>query len=136
MAPHLVAIAGYCISPVRLGDALLGFHWVKITFEAGFEQEIACLVRLRYASTTKRSSFCCIYIYDELKLASGLRISTKLNGYFHTKKWLALKFLMITPMSTTFHANVSTLTYLTDPLKTLTFALFWPQIPPKTTKIR
>jgi hypothetical protein len=39
-------------------------------------------------------------------------------------------------MSTTFHANVSTLTYLTDPLNTLTFALFWPQIPPKTTKIR
>jgi hypothetical protein len=38
--------------------------------------------------------------------------------------------------STTFYVNVSTLTYLTDPLKTLTFALFWPQIPPKTTKIR
>jgi hypothetical protein len=39
-------------------------------------------------------------------------------------------------MSTTLHANMSTLAYLTDPLKTLTFALFWPQIPPKTTKIR
>jgi hypothetical protein len=39
-------------------------------------------------------------------------------------------------MSTTLHANVSTLTYLTDSLKALTFALFWPQIPPKTTKIR
>jgi hypothetical protein len=39
-------------------------------------------------------------------------------------------------MSTNFYINVSTLTYLMDPLKTLTFALFWPQIPPKTTKIR
>jgi hypothetical protein len=39
-------------------------------------------------------------------------------------------------MSTTLHANVSTLTYLKDPLKTFTFALFWSQIPPKTTKIR
>jgi hypothetical protein len=28
---------------------------------------------------------------------------------------------------------VSTLTHLKDPLKTLTFALFWSQIPPKTT---
>jgi hypothetical protein len=31
-------------------------------------------------------------------------------------------------MSTTFYVIVSTSTYLMDPLTTLTFALFWPQI--------
>jgi hypothetical protein len=53
-------IAGYRISPVRLGDALLGLHWTKIILLTGFEQAIACRVRLRYAVTTKRSSFCCM----------------------------------------------------------------------------
>jgi hypothetical protein len=52
------------------------------------------------------------------------------------KKWLKLKLLTSNTISTTFYVNVSTLTYLTDPLKTPTFALFWPQIPPKATKIR
>jgi hypothetical protein len=55
---HNGHIAAYRIKPVRLGDALLGLHWTKITFETGFEQEIAWRVCLRYGATTKRSSFC------------------------------------------------------------------------------
>jgi hypothetical protein len=53
-----LAIAGYRISPVRLGHGLLGLHWEFLRLWTGFEQEIACLVFLCNASTTKRISFC------------------------------------------------------------------------------
>jgi hypothetical protein len=51
-------IAGYRISPVRLGHGLLGLHWEFLRLWAGFEQEIACLVFLCNGPTTKRISFC------------------------------------------------------------------------------
>jgi hypothetical protein len=68
-----------------------------------------------------------------MKLQIGLW-AQNLNGtqrVFQNKKWWTLKFLTGNTISTTFYVNVST-----DPLKTFTFALFSPQIPPKTTKIR
>jgi hypothetical protein len=40
-------IAGYRITPVRLGDGLIEIHWAKITFETSFEQGTAKPVRLR-----------------------------------------------------------------------------------------
>ena len=42
----LCAIAGYRISPVRLGHGLLGLHWEFLRLWTDFEQEIACLVFL------------------------------------------------------------------------------------------
>jgi hypothetical protein len=65
------------------------------------------------------------------QIGLGAQDINGIQRIFQNKKWLALQFLTSSPMSTAFYVNMSTLTYLTDPLKTLAFALFWPQIPPQ-----